>query len=139
MKAGPAYIAAKDPNAVIVVFGDHGTLRFRGITADKVFTEKPLVPLHKVLLDQNGVMLAVYPKDFCVNRIGDGFSTKALTENIIACLNGDDSPTEEERKRARTIRFLDEPRDLQDLQAQGASQDQGLARPIARTAPCIAD
>ena len=122
MRNAPAYIAAKDPGAVIAVFGDHGTHLFRGITKDQVFTSKPLVPLDKVLLDQNGVMLAIYPADFCTNRISEGFSTKALIENIIACLNGDDSPTEEERKRARTIRFLDEERNLDELQAKTVAQ-----------------
>ena len=122
MRKTAVYIAEKDPNAVIVVFGDHGTHFYRGITKDQVFTEKPLVPPRNVLLDHNGTMLAVYPADFCVNRIKDGFSTKALIENIIACLNGNDSPTEAERKRARTVTFFNELHDVEDLLSSSVAQ-----------------
>ena len=122
MRKTAVYIAEKDPNAVILVFGDHGTHLYRGVTKEKVFTDKPLVPLRNALLDQIGVTLAVYPAAFCTNRIKDSFSTKALIENIIACLNGNDSPTEEERKRARTVRFFNEWHDVQELLSSSVAQ-----------------
>jgi hypothetical protein len=108
-----AYIVSQDPNAVVIVFGDHGTHLFRGVKKEQILTEKPLLPPEKVLLDQHGVMFAVYPANFCVNRMREGFSTMALIENLIACLNGDDNPTEEQQRRARTVNFFYERQDAQ--------------------------
>jgi hypothetical protein len=108
-----AYITQQDPNAVVIVFGDHGTHLFRGVKKEQVFTEKPILPVEKVLLDQHGVMFAVYPANFCVNRMREGFSTMAMIENLIACLNGNDNPTEDEQRRARTVNFFYERHDVE--------------------------
>jgi hypothetical protein len=83
------------------------------VKKEQILTEKPLLPPEKVLLDQHGVMFAVYPANFCVNRMREGFSTMALIENLIACLNGDDNPTEEQQRRARTVNFFYERQDAQ--------------------------
>lgn len=110
-----AYIVAQDPDAVVIVFGDHGTHLFRGVKKEQVFSESPILPPEKVLLDQHGVMFAVYPANFCVNRMREGFSTMAMIENLVACLNGNDNPTEEEQRRARTVRFFGDLHDTAKL------------------------
>ncbi len=115
VKKTAGYIISKDPNAVVLVFGDHGTHFFRGVEREQVFTDTPLVPIVTMLESLNGITFAVYPADFCVNRMSEPFSTKYLIENLIACLNGNDQPTEEEIKRAHTIRFFEELRDFRDI------------------------
>jgi hypothetical protein len=128
VKNGPLYIAAKDPDAVVIVLGDHGTNLFRlkrsneRKVREQVFSNVPLWPLKTVLEDQHGVMLAVYPASFCENRISEPFSTKGLIENLIACLNGDDSPTDEERSRARRIRFLGDLWDVGEVHGPNAEK-----------------
>ena len=63
------------------------------------------------------IMFAVYPGNFCVDRMSEPFSTKFLFESLIACLNGNDSPTIDERVKARTIRFLGDLSDVDELRA----------------------
>ena len=121
MEKTVGYIVERDPGAVIVVIGDHGTHLFRG-DEDKVrkavYSGDPVWPMKAILEDQHGINFAVYPADFCVNRMSGPFSSRFLVENLIACLNGNDTPTEEERKRARTINFLGELSDTADLRAK---------------------
>ena len=115
LKKTAGYIVGKDPNAVVVVFGDHGTHLFRGVEREQVFSNAPLVPIETMLEAVHGITFAIYPADFCVNRISEPFSTKYLIENIIACLNGNDQPSEEDVKRAHTIRFFEELQDFREL------------------------
>jgi hypothetical protein len=70
--------------------------------------------------DQHGVNFAVYPANFCANRMSEMFSTRRLFENLIACLNGDDSPTEEEVRSARVIRFLGDLQDVREIKLRPA-------------------
>ena len=120
------YIVEKDPSAVIVVIGDHGTHLFRG-DEDKVrkavYSGDPNFPLKNILEDQHGIMFAVYPADFCVNRMSGPFSSRALIENLIQCLDGNDAPTDEERKRSRTINFLGKISDAGDLRTKAGSEE----------------
>ena len=125
MRKTAGYIVAKDPDAVVIVMGDHGPHFLRG-DEDKVrkqvFSNAPLWPLKAVLEDQHGVMLAVYPANFCLNRMSEPFSTRFLMENVIACLNGDDSPSEEDQRRARLINFLGELKDVGELRPPALTQ-----------------
>ena len=114
MRNTVGYIVAKDPNAVVVAFGDHGPSLYRRIDAYMKSDDPPL-PEKTVLEDQHGILFAVYPADFCTNRMVSPFVTTHLVENLIACLNEDDSPSAEDRRRARTVKFLGEERDVDEL------------------------
>jgi len=121
MRNTAGYIVAKDPDAVVIVMGDHGTHLFRGdedTVKKQVYSSTPLVPLQTVLEDQHGITLAVYPASFCVNRLSERVSSRFLIEYIIDCLNGNDSPTDEERQRAGLIRFLGELQTVDEIQAK---------------------
>ena len=121
MRNTAGYIVPKDPDSVVIVMGDHGTHLFRGdeeTVKKQVFSGAPLWPLKAVLEDEQGVTFAVYPASFCENRMSERFSTRFLIENLIACLNGDDSPTDEERRRARLIRFLGDLWEVDELLAK---------------------
>jgi hypothetical protein len=102
-------IRREDPGAVIVLFGDHGTVSSRG--ADLDAPEEPLSAGY-VFEDRYGVMVAVYPEDFCTNRIFEGSTTAHLVESVINCLNGDDRPSAEELAERRTFYWRDEARDV---------------------------
>jgi hypothetical protein len=115
MKETAGYIVEKDPSAIVVVMGDHGTHLFRGIEKDEVFSKTPPEPIERILEGDHGVTFAIYPADFCKNRISPPFSTRFLIENLIACLNGQDSPTEEDVKRAHLIRFFEELQDFREI------------------------
>jgi hypothetical protein len=101
-------IQEEDPGAVIVLFGDHGAVSSRGADLDA-----PRAPLtaSEIFQDRFGVMVAVYPRDFCSNRIFEGSTTTHLIDSVIDCLNGDDSPTPAELADRRTFYWQDEPRD----------------------------
>jgi hypothetical protein len=123
MKSTAGYIIAKDPNAVVIVIGDHGVHFFRGDenkVKKLVHSNAPLWPLKAIVEDQHGVNFAVYPANFCTNRMSELFSTRRLFENLIACLNGDDSPTEEEVRSARVIRFLGNLQDVREIKQRPA-------------------
>ena len=125
MRKTAAYVVANDPGAVVIVLGDHGTHLFRGdeqTLKQLVFSNPPLLPIKTILEDQHGITLAVYPASFCENRISEPFSTRLLIEALIACLNGDDAPTAEERRRGRLINFLGELRDIGELRPEAVTQ-----------------
>ncbi|HEX5776644.1 MAG TPA: hypothetical protein VFX95_08195, partial [Caulobacteraceae bacterium] len=99
-----AAILKEDPGAVIVAMGDHGAALTRGARLDEpndTFTKDEIVE------DRYGVMVAVYPKDFCANRIFEGSTTLFLIESVARCLNGDDSPTPQQLARSRTFYWKD--------------------------------
>jgi len=95
-------IRSRDPDAVIVTFGDHGMWLTRGMDAA---ASNDLFSADDYIEDRYGVLVGVYPADFCRNRIFEGSTTTTLVESIVDCLNGDDSPTPEEAARSRTIAY----------------------------------
>ena len=95
-------IKKHDPNAVIITYGDHGAMLTRGM---KINQQNAPFTRDDVLQDRYGVMLAVYPADFCRNRISEGSTTSVVVKSVIQCLSGDDNPTAEETERARTISY----------------------------------
>ena len=95
-------IKKHDPNAVIVTFGDHGAWLTRGMeleTAGAPFDAEDYVQ------DLYGAMLAVYPEDFCRNRISEGSTTSFMVRSVIECLNGSDNPMPEDLERNRTVYY----------------------------------
>jgi hypothetical protein len=57
----------------------------------------------QLLEDRFGVLLAVYPANFCTHRIFEGSSTLTLSYSVVECLNGDDNPSRQDIKRSRTF------------------------------------
>jgi hypothetical protein len=99
-----AHIIATDPSAVIVTFGDHGagawSSRFSHVdlsAPDQHLTRS------QALEDRFGVLLAVYPANFCTQRIFEGSSTLNLAYSVVKCLNGDDNPTPTDIERSKTF------------------------------------
>lgn len=92
-------IKQQDPEAVIVTFGDHGMWLTRGMETPHVGTFTPA----EYLEDRFGVMLGVYPADFCRDRIFEGMSTTFLIRSVVQCLGGDESPSPEEIAESRRI------------------------------------
>jgi len=109
-----ADIKEKDPGAVIVTFGDHGMWLTRGMHSAKPnasFTTEDYIE------DRYGVMVGVYPADFCRNRIFEGSSTGMLVKSVIECLNGNDEPTAEDLERSRSVVYMDQTRTLDSILA----------------------
>lgn len=127
MEAVVSTIQQEDPDAVIILFGDHGAVSSRGSDLDA-----PQTPFSsaEIFQDRYGVMLAVYPQDFCTNRIGEGSTTLHLVENVIECLNGDDTPTPVETVEGRTFYWEGEQRDAARYASLPVSADGrgGMAR-----------
>jgi hypothetical protein len=122
-------IIREDPDAVIVLFGDHGT----GLTRDAELDD-PNDPFgaSRILEDRFGVMVAVYPQDFCTNRIFEGSTTSHLVENVVKCLNGDNTPTRQEIAESRTFYWEDEPHDTLRYSGRGTGGRLNRAPPATR-------
>jgi hypothetical protein len=95
-------IKRHDPRAVIVTFGDHGAWLTRGM---KLKTATAPFDAEDYVQDLYGVMLAVYPQDFCRNRIFDGSTTSFMIRSLIECLNGNDNPMPEDLERNRSVYY----------------------------------
>ncbi len=109
-----ATIKERDPDAIIVTFGDHGMQLSRGMDSAKpnaFFTTEDFVE------DRYGVMIGVYPADFCSNRISECSSTRLLIKNVIECLNGNDNPTTEDLEQSRSVVYMDEVRTIDSIVA----------------------
>ena len=94
------HILATDPNAVIVTFGDHGAGALSPRFSD-VDLDVPNVKKSQMIEDRYGVLLAVYPADFCTHRIFEGSSTLNVAYSVVKCLNGDDNPNPKDIERSR--------------------------------------
>jgi hypothetical protein len=96
-----AHILRTDPSAVIVTFGDHGPGAWSPLFSHvDLNSPNKDVTRSQILEDRFGVLLAVYPADFCTHRIFEGSSTLNLSYSVIKCLNGDDNPSREDIERS---------------------------------------
>lgn len=117
-----AYILARDPDAVVIVMGDHGATMSRGIDVDSVLAGGvSAFPPKRFLEDRHGAFLAIYPADFCTARTGEPIATTYLMPAIIACLNDDDEPDEAEKRRMRLIDLNGVRRSIDDILAPAVS------------------
>lgn len=107
-------IKKNDPDAVIVTFGDHGAHITRGMTSAK---PNEFFSTDDYIADRHGVMLAVYPADFCKNRFFEGVSTALVVNHVIECLNGNDTLTPEEENRSRSVVYLGERRTIEGIKS----------------------
>src|SRR5690606_14363724 len=105
-------IKKNDPDAVIVTFGDHGAHITRGMTSAK---PNEFFSTDDYIADRHGVMLAVYPADFCKNLFFEGASTALVVKHVIECLNGNDTVTPEEENRSRSVVYLGESRTIESI------------------------
>ena len=86
-------LAAKDPTAVIVVFGDHGAWRYRGAWAldadpNRSFRHAEVSP-EIVALDIFGTMIAVRSSGRCDDFFYPSITPVNLTRVLLACLAND--------------------------------------------------
>ena len=77
-------IRERDPRAVIVILGDHGAGLTRGGRVGSTF-DGALLDNDVIELDRRGVLLGVYPRDFCAERIARLPDTAALFAVILDC------------------------------------------------------
>jgi hypothetical protein len=83
----------------------------------KPATPNAIFTVEDYIEDRYGVMIGVYPADFCTNRIFEGSSTGLLAKSVIECLNGNDAPTPEDLERSRSVVYLGETRTLDSIAA----------------------
>jgi hypothetical protein len=83
-----ASIRERDPNAVIVIFGDHGPGLTRGASVGDRFDGKPLTA-DVIELDRRGILLGIHPRDFCIERIGRMADSAPLLRAVLECLGED--------------------------------------------------
>ena len=76
-------ISARDPSAVIVVFGDHGIIRSRGWSSDSKV--QALFSPDQKAVDERGIGLFIKPADFCADRIKSGYKLEKLLTDLTVC------------------------------------------------------
>ncbi len=92
------HLERKDPDAILLVYGDHGPLVSRGLE----FKDDPKF----VVQDNYGVLGAVYPRDTCASWFDEVLTTQGymtildMLHTLLRCLSGGESALIEPRKRA---------------------------------------
>jgi hypothetical protein len=93
-------IEKRDPNSVVIVFGDHGAWISRSWKkhlgepdpAGIVWTEDLMIT------ERHKVALFVYPKDFCVDEIRDIYTLNRLGRSVAKCLSNGQDPFSEKHR-----------------------------------------
>jgi len=81
-----AEIKARDPDPVIIIFGDHGGWTTLGaIPGDRA--EGNVLSEELIQLDRRGALLAVYPSSFCADVIDHRADMSLLFSDVIDCLH----------------------------------------------------
>lgn len=80
-----SYILEKDENAVIVFFGDHGAYLLKGIPIGGRLSQNKNVTAEDIELDARGVLIAVYPQNFCKEPLEKMQQTELFFKNIAEC------------------------------------------------------
>ena len=77
-----------DPDPIILIAGDHGSLIFNEGIVGKVNEEagRPY-DLTDVILDHWGVALSVFPKNFCQEQLDDEMTTLNLFPKVLLCMS----------------------------------------------------
>lgn len=78
-------IRARDPNAIVVVFGDHGLIRSRGWETDAKVRE--LFPRDLRTQDERSIGLFIHPADFCTDKLREGYALQNLLADLLQCTN----------------------------------------------------
>lgn len=85
-------IKAEDPEAVIIIFGDHGALRYNKIWGSgdphQGFRSAG-VPAEVVALDTFGIMIAIHSGGLCDDYAYPGMTPVNIMRTVFACLAGD--------------------------------------------------
>lgn len=78
------HILAKDPESIILLFGDHGAYVTRGMEDGDSNATFSSDDIH---LDRWGVSFAVYPADFCNRTFNAGYNLANLLVDVSRCLS----------------------------------------------------
>ncbi len=84
MKEIVGHIRKHDPDAIMLIFGDHGALLTRGMEegeSNAVYTAEDVV------LDRYGVTFAVFPADFCRDRFRAGYALANIMVDVVQCMS----------------------------------------------------
>ena len=89
------HLKENDPGAILLVFGDHGTILSQGLQ----FEDDP----DFVVQDNYGILGGVYPRDACVGWFDEASSQGYMTildavHALLRCLSGGESPLIKPRK-----------------------------------------
>jgi hypothetical protein len=85
-------IKAVDPEAIIVIFGDHGARRYNDVWGrddpNEAFKKAGVTP-ETVTLDQFGIMIAVHPAGRCADFVYPAMTPVNIMRTVFACLAED--------------------------------------------------
>jgi len=79
------FIQKKDPNAIIVFVGDHGGWLTRSAQPGEKLREGLVLDRELIDLDRRGILLAVFPKEACNERLYDRSDTSLLFDDLVQC------------------------------------------------------
>ena len=105
-------IKTHDPQAVVVVFGDHGShvTWGSGISHRELLGNLPPHPnpeLLKAVQDHRGALIAVYPKEFCPEEFQqEPYPLSRLGRSLVKCLSGHDPQPGESAAEAALRPYL---------------------------------
>lgn len=85
-------IRSSDPDAVVIIYGDHGSHRYNELwdsdDPNAAFSAAG-VPVEIVTLDQFGIMIAVASGGLCEDYFYNGITPVNIMRAVFACLSGD--------------------------------------------------
>ncbi len=84
-------IRDNDPEAILVIFGDHGAMMSRGLPVGDLPEDSPFTATD-VFLERHAVVAAVYPREFCTDEFKELFTITRVGRSIVKCLSGGIDP-----------------------------------------------
>ncbi len=80
-----SHILAQNRDAVIVFLGDHGGWLTRSAQPGDALQDNIVLDQNLIDLDRRGVLLAVYPRQFCAKRLRDRADTSLVLGDLAVC------------------------------------------------------
>lgn len=90
-------IKARDPNSVVIIFGDHGAWISRSWKGKEGEPDPAGIVWNEdlMILERHRVALFVYPKDFCVDEFRQPYTLNRLGRSVAKCLSNGQDPFSE--------------------------------------------